>query len=124
MSRTETPTLAPAPAAVPAPPAAPRTSFDVQADLTAARATFREMEAKNRDYYAGRNRALARREKLKADWQKANPDDPFSDSPYYEIANAVPPEDGPDARAFHKHHYTIAALEKELEDAKRREVGV
>ena len=87
----------------------------IESDLGKAKFDWVVLEAKNRDYNAMRQRKLKRREEAGAKWQKENPGEPFDlDGDY-----AVPPEDTPDTRSFHKLHYTIAGLQKELEEAKR-----
>ena len=89
----------------------------IEADLMKARARFVELEPQNRDYFAKRTRAVERRLRLEAKHKQENPDHPF-DPEMYTPAAHVPKAEWEHGREFHKLHYTIAALEKELNEAK------
>lgn len=94
----------------------------IEDELTAAKADFIGMEAKNRDYDQARHRALVRVAKLEKDWKRDNPDDPFDPTAYAPPA-LVPPLGSDQGRRFHRQHYRIAALVKELEETKSALVG-
>ena len=94
----------------------------IENELTAVKADFVGMEAKNRDYDQARHRALVRLAKLEKDWKRDNPDDPFDPTAYAPPA-IVPPPDSEHGRRFWLQHYRIAALAKELDEAKLALVG-
>jgi len=89
----------------------------IDADLAKARARFLELEPQNRDYFAFRTREIERRARYEAKHKQENPHHPFDPNMYNPPAH-VPPAEWVHGREFHKLHYTIAALEKELNEAK------
>lgn len=90
---------------------------DIEGDLAAAEDKISKQRKHCEEHELRRRNALARRERLEGAWRKENPNEPFDPSLYSPPAN-VPPQDTPEARAYHQQAYVIAALRKELEEAK------
>ena len=122
-----TPETAPTPApAVPSPPAPPapmhltlaekkhRPIDAIEADQATAKQLFKDQNKVNDEYEEKRKRQMLRREKAQSTWTHANPGEPFDPDGDYPI----PSKDSPVAKAFHKQHYVVSALQKELDEAK------
>ena len=92
-----------------------RTIGAIEEDQRKAKEVFAKQQIENDEYHAKRNRAKVKREKAHDRHKLENPGEPFDlDGDY-----PIPPPDSPVGRAFHKQHYVLDAIDKELEAAKR-----